>query len=999
MSLTSILKDFAVRAGLIVEGTNNVTSSTGMTGTLQVNGGAAIAKNLIVGEQSTVWGNSTVKKDFTVEGAGYLAGVTATGIVNITDSTAAQVGAGALKVSGGAYVANNLVVGSTATSESTTASNSLYVAGGLGVSKDLLVGRNATIVGNLTVSGETTYVESTNTVYTDNIIELHTPPSGPGGEWASNDGKDIGLRFHYYNGSNQNAFLGYDNSTGYLEWLNTGAEGPDVFTGGTFGTFKTGSIKLSDTTTATSTNTGVLTVEGGAGIAKNVYVGSGVSAQNVNVRSLTPGRVVFVGTDGILRDDGDLTYDPDTNLLSAVISSSNTATSLAGGAAGSLPYQQAPGVTTFLGIGTAGYILVSDGSKPTWSTTGTIVTGNAVTATNLQFGAQYQIPYQTGSGSTAFEAEFTYNYTTNTLQADNVKVNGNTNATTTNSGALQVIGGVGVGNSIYVGGNGTFAGDLAVNGGNITSSNATFNVANSGVTTLNLGGAATAVTVGATTGYTAIRNLTTITNTAAASSTSTGALRVEGGVGIGGALYVGGNTVLLGDIDVRGGDLTTNQTTFNLVDATATTVNFARAATALTVGATTGYTAIRNLTTLTNTTAASSTNTGALRVEGGVGIGGALYVGGTTNFTGNTTITGDLAVNGGDITTTAATFNLVDATATTVNFARAATALTMGATTGYTEIRNLTTLTNTTNATTTATGALQVRGGAAVGLDLVVGGDLAVNGGDFTSAATTFNLLNATVTTANVLGAGTAITLGAATGYTAIRNLTTLTNTTNATSTNTGALQVRGGVGVADSVWIGNALRVVGNSTFNNVSAAITTASQLTVSGAATIGGIVTLTDATNSNTPTNGALKVAGGVGIVKDVVVGGTVTAGVTQAATTGTVVNGFYTNNTLISSFTSNVLTGSLQVDLDFWSATLYRSARYFVQITDGSNIHISEISLFHDGTKAYLNEYGIATNNGQLGSFDAALSGGNVVVRFTPTSATAMTVKMVRTTLTI
>jgi len=42
------------------------------------------------------------------------------------------------------------------------------------------------------------------------------------------------------------------------------------------------------------------------------------------------------------------------------------------------------------------------------------------------------------------------------------------------------------------------------------------------------------------------------------------------------------------------------------------------------------------------------------------------------------TLTGDLAVNGGDITTSATTFNLVDTTATTINFAGAATTLNLG---------------------------------------------------------------------------------------------------------------------------------------------------------------------------------------------------------------------------------------------------------------------------------------------------------------------------------
>lgn len=54
--------------------------------------------------------------------------------------------------------------------------------------------------------------------------------------------------------------------------------------------------------------------------------------------------------------------------------------------------------------------------------------------------------------------------------------------------------------------------------------------------------------------------------------------------------------------------------------------------------------------------------------------------------------------------------------------------------------------------------------------DGVVTGDLAVNGGDLTSTATTFNLLNTTVTTLNIGGAATAIAIGAATGTLTLAN-------------------------------------------------------------------------------------------------------------------------------------------------------------------------------------------------------------------------------------
>jgi hypothetical protein len=501
-------------------------------------------------------------------------------------------------------------------------------------------------------------------------------------------------------------------------------------------------------------------------------------------------------------------------------------------------------------------------------------------------------------------------------------------------------------------------------------------------------------------GSTTIRNKTNISSTENATSKTSGALQVVGGGGFGGDVWAT-NLTATSFIVAQGGDvylqtngarISVSGTTANVLNDHVTTVNIANNATTVSLGST-GTSAV----TVRGTTGATSTNTGALRVVGGAGIAENLFVGG------NGTFTGDFWLNGGDIYTNNATFSLINTTATTINFAGAATALTIGATTGYTQIRNATTVTNTTAASSTNTGALQVVGGVGIGGNLYVGGntfftgDVAVSGGDLTTDQTTFNLVNANATTVNFAGAGTSVTIGATTGFTQIRNATTVTNTTNATSTNTGALQVQGGVGVANSVWIGNALRVIGASTLNNLSAAVTTATQLTVNGTASVSGIVFANDASNSNAVNNGSIQTLGGIGVAKDIFAGGTITAGATQAATTGTVVNGFFTNNTLIASFTSNVITGTAPVNLDFWSATNYRSARYFVQITDGANVHISEISLFHDGVKAYINEYGIATNNGQRGSFDATLSAGNITVNFTPTSATAMTIKMVRTTI--
>jgi len=65
---------------------------------------------------------------------------------------------------------------------------------------------------------------------------------------------------------------------------------------------------------------------------------------------------------------------------------------------------------------------------------------------------------------------------------------------------------------------------------------------------------------------------------------------------------------------------------------------------------------------------------------------GNVNITGSMTSTGDTVVGGDVAVNGGDLTTTAGTFNLVNTTATTVNLAAAANFLNIGKTTGLTTV-------------------------------------------------------------------------------------------------------------------------------------------------------------------------------------------------------------------------------------------------------------------------------------------------------------------------
>jgi hypothetical protein len=105
---------------------------------------------------------------------------------------------------------------------------------------------NLVVTGTTTLNGATTYVQGSNTVYTDNLIELHAPTGGVGGTWGSSDGKDVGIRLHYYSAADKNAALVLSNSSGYLEWFVDGTETSGVFSG-TYGTIKAATFLATST--------------------------------------------------------------------------------------------------------------------------------------------------------------------------------------------------------------------------------------------------------------------------------------------------------------------------------------------------------------------------------------------------------------------------------------------------------------------------------------------------------------------------------------------------------------------------------------------------------------------------------------------------------------------------------------------------------------------------------------------------------------------------------
>ncbi len=254
-------------------------------------------------------------------------------------------------------------------------------------------------------------------------------------------------------------------------------------------------------------------------------------------------------------------------------------------------------------------------------------------------------------------------------------VGSTTDSTSATTGALQVLGGLGVVKNAFFGNSVTIAGELTVQGNIVSLNVATLDVEDKNITVAAGAADSSAADGGGLTVAGASANLkyvhatlawelnqrTRITSTVPASSSATGALQVVGGAGIGGNLYVGA-----GIQDTAIGNVTAASGAFTTLSAT-------------------------GVTQVTSTVPASTNQTGALIVTGGVGIGGNLFVGAGIQ---NTTIGN----------TTASTGAFTDLRATGTVYANA-----------------------TADSTTLTTGALITFGGAAVTKSVVIGDGLLVN--------------------------------------------------------------------------------------------------------------------------------------------------------------------------------------------------------------------------------------------------------------------------------
>ncbi len=154
------------------------------------------------------------------------------------------------------------------------------------------------------------------------------------------------------------------------------------------------------------------------------------------------------------------------------------------------------------------------------------------------------------------------------------------------------------------------------------------------------------------------------------------------------------------------------------------------------------------------------------------------------------TTNGTLLV-GTTATTTGMTLGSTSLTGTLALDSGAASTITIGssASTRTINIGNVAAIQTVTLGSTNTTSATTIQGGATGSITLATGGTINLNAGTVATNAATANFLNTTATTVNAFGAGTAITIGANSGTTTIRNSNVVVGntTTRGTFTNNGA--------------------------------------------------------------------------------------------------------------------------------------------------------------------------------------------------------------------
>jgi len=986
----------------ILTSTNISNSVSTNTGAIVAVGGVGIAQDLWVGGTiyGTLSGSVTTATNIRGGTPGQIPYQTATGITSFFGPGATGTVLVSYGTTGTPTFQNTLTLAGTSASTSTT-TGALQVAGGVGIGGD-------TYIGGLVDVGTTVKVHSTASAISTNSGALQVAGgAGFGGDIYANNLYATGGKVTFQNtvtisssGLTGNIF------TTYATAINLGLAATQIIVGANNGI---SAVVVNPTTQSISSGTGALIVNGGAGISGNLYVG-GVVVANTFTGSITTATNLAGGNTGSLPYQ---TAPGITNMLplgtsnqvlvvnptgtgvqwsSSINFAVNTATNLASGLAGQVPYQSAPGTTLFTGPGTTGQLFISSGGgAPTFTNTNTFLVGYAVNANNVYTApvvdnSNYYLTFVNTSTS-GYNSEFvnnglSYNPLSGVLTSPALYITNTTTSLSTQSGAVIVTGGVGIGGTLY-------ASSASINNVIITS----------GVN---------------------------------ATNSTTGALVVHGGVGVSNDVIIGGNLSIYGNFTsiTSGTVVTVNSTQTSFLDPIialgGTNLN---APLAINDGSDRGFIFYYSTTATSNTAynnhaflgmdntthrleyktnvypgapdhytqngyfstgtwgtaqfgqtilvggnSSSSTGTGDLIAVGGAGIGGNIYVGGnavigtplnfvpsqggiqygSNNNNPNQVIIQNTNPGNNASSSFLAAYDSGNNTYGYVNFGIASS--------GYSQ-SNQTLI-------SPGDGFLYVNGNTTTNVgNLVIG------------AATSKDII---FTTGGLLASNEIARFNNSLQSFIIKS------STNATNDLTGSLTVLGGAGIQKDVYIGGSLTVLGtvNATING---SITTATniangtagqipyqtatgitsffgpgsigQVLVSGGATgtptFQSTLTLSSSTIATSTQSGALQVVGGVGIGQNLYVGGIISQ----------------QNNALVYD-QSGITVGTSATPIDTFAIATYRTAKYVISVSNTAltQYQSTEILVIHNGTTPYLQDVSVFTGASALMTFTVSIATG-------------------------
>ena len=996
----------------------SLSTSTGSvtvtnTGVLSLQAGTdtavtSTAGNIVVYNTSTL---DTVAQRGAVTSATIRLINTQTGLVVGGDS----VFSGTMVVTGTLNIGGATISGSTATFTTLQAGNTL-------------------ITGNLVVNGTQTTVNSTQLTITDPVIDIGTGPNNT--PLPTNDGKDRGLLIHYNTSSttayDNHAFLGRDAVTGKLTYKTNIYPGgfenvPNPYTTtGTVAGAVFSDLALRGGIASTSPTTGDLQVTGGVGVGgPSYYAGQTRFGSPLNANATATGAVIVDGGQSITKDlyiGGNVivrgyvlttatAYNGGEVFNPIIVTNATASTGTNSGAL--IVHDGGAGIGGDLYVGGTGnfnqvlvqgapittgvQVVTGPGLTATVTTSsGTVIIGLTNTGiTNLVAGTGIFINTGTNGAATPVTNIGVTNLSINGL---GLKASTSTGSVVlTNVGVTAAIAGAGIGvsqttGSVVITNLGVYSIGTIGNGITVTTSTGSVFLLNSGVTSLTAG---TDTTVSASSGDITIwdnstlqsvtlrGNITTqpiaIDNPTGTNNTSSGALQVTGGVAVGQNLYAGGQIYALGGyLGLNPPAIFINNTNVTVTD----NANEHKVSVAINGTTTTTFDIVgEHILTTTNST---STNTGALIVDGGAGVSKDIFVGGSASVV-NTFTVYNTSTMGSILPLAGGYYNLGSPTQRWGTLYINSATIDMGGLT-LTSINSVlqlpqTNIYSTVTSTTPITGSLTLQGGLGVAGDIFA--SATINGSDHVATGTIYRSGN--VTKSAIGSTGIALDIANVT-YTDTGSNGTVAQA-NVSHFHGSTISATGGTVSytnAATVYIGNPPTAGnGNTTINNAWA-------LQVNNGKTI-----LKDTTAANSTQTGALQVVGGVGIGGDLYVQNSLNV-IGNTANIG---------NSEQFTYTSPALSNSNKINLDIFAVASYQSAKYFIQVVDNTAVgqpnkmYVTELIVYHDGNGlVYISEYGMASNTGDLGTFDAVISGLNVQLTWQPNYVpTNMVVKVHRLTL--